>query len=259
LCTSHCPCAATHSIFSLILSNFLPYNPCSSSLLLLLLPYTSSRGQQLIHCIRVAKAQTIIMSGRFVSAWESATDLMGSEERPTAFSLAGEPHAGSCVSPLDRQWLEGGVGSATELNRIRLSVPRPRGTPLFHIFTSGTTGLPKAANFSHERFAGAGITWAHAMRLNSSDVYYITLPLFHGNGGVVAVAAAFHSGATIVLREKFSVSNFWKDIRKYQVPPSEWTRTKIEDGYRSRRTKKKINPIATHLHALLVSAALRCA
>eukprot|EP00007_Cunea_sp_BSH-02190019_P010190 CAMPEP_0174239278 /NCGR_PEP_ID=MMETSP0417-20130205/14068_1 /TAXON_ID=242541 /ORGANISM="Mayorella sp, Strain BSH-02190019" /LENGTH=708 /DNA_ID=CAMNT_0015318209 /DNA_START=145 /DNA_END=2267 /DNA_ORIENTATION=- len=189
---------------------------------------TSLRGEQLLHCLRVAKARSIIFSSRFLKAWQSCTNLLSSEERPCAFLMADHFNSSSpsssptsvstsasCQS-LERKWLEGGVGSTTELNRVRLSVPRPRGTPLFHIFTSGTTGLPKAANFSHERFAGAGITWAHAMRLNSSDVYYITLPLFHGNGGVVAVAAAFHSGATIVLREKFSVSNFWKDIRAYK-------------------------------------------
>lgn len=87
--------------------------------------------------------------------------------------------------------------------------------PVFHIFTSGTTGRSKAACFSNRRFYGAGVTWSSHMHLKSSDNYYIPLPLFHGNGGVVAVAACIISGCNMVIRDKFSASNTLSDIRKY--------------------------------------------
>ncbi|KAI8917325.1 hypothetical protein BC831DRAFT_516559 [Entophlyctis helioformis] len=89
-------------------------------------------------------------------------------------------------------------------------------TPLYYIFTSGTTGPSKAAKFSHRRFIGAAVTWAGPSGLKTGDRYYITLPLYHGNAGVVAVAPCYLLGNTIVLREKFSVSNFFKDIREHQ-------------------------------------------
>ncbi|KAJ3085019.1 hypothetical protein HK102_000397 [Quaeritorhiza haematococci] len=88
-------------------------------------------------------------------------------------------------------------------------------TPLFFIFTSGTTGPSKAAKFSHRRFIGAAVTWAGPSSLRLGDRYYITLPLYHGNAGVVAVAPCYFLGNPIVLREKFSASNFFKDIRQY--------------------------------------------
>eukprot|EP00128_Syssomonas_multiformis_P012337 Colp12_sorted_trinity150504_noHs@18630 len=88
--------------------------------------------------------------------------------------------------------------------------------PLFYIFTSGTTGKSKAAKFSHLRFIGAGLAWAPPCQLTSSDVYYITLPLYHGNAGAVALSPCYWSGCTMVIREKFSASNFFKDVRKYQ-------------------------------------------
>ena len=92
--------------------------------------------------------------------------------------------------------------------------------PVFYIFTSGTTGASKAAYFSHRRFMGAGITWTYPMSLTSSDVYYVVLPLFHGNGGVVAVSACWNVGAQMVIREKLSVREFWVDVRRYGVTAS---------------------------------------
>jgi fatty-acyl-CoA synthase len=88
--------------------------------------------------------------------------------------------------------------------------------PLFYIYTSGTTGKSKAALFSQRRFVGAGVSWSISARLNTSDKYYICLPLYHGNGGVVAVSAVFRVGCTMVLREKFSATNFLNDIRTHQ-------------------------------------------
>ncbi|KAJ3192177.1 hypothetical protein HK101_006929, partial [Irineochytrium annulatum] len=87
--------------------------------------------------------------------------------------------------------------------------------PLYYIFTSGTTGPSKAAKFSHKRFVGAAVTWAGPSGLEKGDPYYITLPLYHGNAGVVAVAPCYLIGNPIVLREKFSASNFFKDIRDH--------------------------------------------
>ena len=55
------------------------------------------------------------------------------------------------------------------------------------------------------------------MSLTASDVYYVTLPLFHGNGGVVAVSACWNVGAHFIIREKLSVREFWTDVRRYSV------------------------------------------
>uniref|UniRef100_A0A0G4I2U5 AMP-dependent synthetase/ligase domain-containing protein n=1 Tax=Chromera velia CCMP2878 TaxID=1169474 RepID=A0A0G4I2U5_9ALVE len=86
----------------------------------------------------------------------------------------------------------------------------------FYIYTSGTTGKSKAAIFNHKRFIGAGVTWTRHMDLESRDVYYQTLPLYHGNGGVVAVSSCFRCRCPMVLRKKFSASNFFPDIRKHR-------------------------------------------
>lgn len=82
---------------------------------------------------------------------------------------------------------------------------------LFHIFTSGTTGLPKAAKFNHVKFWGSGSAVGEFFGLKASDRIYCSLPLYHSSAMVLGVAAAWSLGAPIILRKKFSASNFWKD------------------------------------------------
>ncbi|MDY0401896.1 AMP-binding protein [Sulfurovum sp.] len=87
--------------------------------------------------------------------------------------------------------------------------------PAFVIFTSGTSGPSKPALFSHRRMIGAGVSWGLRTGMESSDSCYISLPLYHGNGLAVAFSAVIFSGATAVLRRKFSVTHFWEDINRY--------------------------------------------
>ena len=89
--------------------------------------------------------------------------------------------------------------------------------PLYYIFTSGTTGLPKAALMSHLRFLNAGGVIAGLLDLRRGDVFYNVLPLYHGAGGMVVISVALHLGIPIVQRRRFSASEFWNDVRTHQV------------------------------------------
>jgi len=88
---------------------------------------------------------------------------------------------------------------------------------LLYIYTSGTTGLPKAAVVRNSRFYFyvMGIYYMNAMYNLKKLVFYNPLPLYHSAGGVVGVGLMMGCGATVVLRKKFSVRNFWKDCIKY--------------------------------------------
>ena len=81
-----------------------------------------------------------------------------------------------------------------------------------HIYTSGTTGLPKAANVSNLRLMQWSHWFAGLMNTQPSDRMYNCLPLYHSVGGVVATGATLVSGGTVILRERFSASEFWKDV-----------------------------------------------
>ncbi|MGO9852700.1 MAG: long-chain-acyl-CoA synthetase [Steroidobacteraceae bacterium] len=81
-----------------------------------------------------------------------------------------------------------------------------------YIYTSGTTGLPKAANVSHLRLMQWSHWFAGLIDTQPDDRLYNCLPMYHSVGGVVATGAALVGGASVVLRERFSASNFWQDI-----------------------------------------------
>ncbi|KAM6943054.1 long-chain fatty acid transport protein 2-like [Xenentodon cancila] len=89
-------------------------------------------------------------------------------------------------------------------------------SPALYIYTSGTTGLPKAAVINHERVWMASFVQSFA-GVRSNDIIYIYLPLYHTAGFLMGLGGAIDKGLTVVLRHKFSASNFWNDCRKYNV------------------------------------------
>ena len=86
-----------------------------------------------------------------------------------------------------------------------------------YIYTSGTTGDPKAATITHKRLRMMLLGFVSAIVPKKSDRIYNVLPLYHSAGGIVAVGIALTTGASLVLKKKFSVNEFWEDVNKYQV------------------------------------------
>ena len=88
----------------------------------------------------------------------------------------------------------------------------------FYIFTSGTTGMPKASVMTHYRWlralAGFG---GLGMRLTTDDTLYCALPLYHNNALTVALSSVLNSGSTLALGKSFSASKFWDDVIGYDA------------------------------------------
>jgi fatty-acyl-CoA synthase len=89
--------------------------------------------------------------------------------------------------------------------------------PYLLIFTSGTTGQPKAALCSQQRLAFIGWNLCTRRGITRGDVCYQAMPLFHSNQLMAGWAPAVHSGATMVFRRRFSASGFLPDVRRYGV------------------------------------------
>ncbi|XP_040826440.1 long-chain fatty acid transport protein 6 [Ochotona curzoniae] len=85
-----------------------------------------------------------------------------------------------------------------------------------YIFTSGTTGLPKAAVITQLQ-ALRGSTGLWAFGCTADDIIYITLPLYHSSASLLGIGGCVELGATCVLKKKFSASQFWNDCKKYNV------------------------------------------
>jgi fatty-acyl-CoA synthase len=83
------------------------------------------------------------------------------------------------------------------------------------IYTSGTSGEPKAVKCSHGKVAIAGVTMTQRFSLGPEDICYVSMPLFHSNAVLVGWAVALACRGSLVLRRKFSASQFLPDVRRY--------------------------------------------
>lgn len=108
---------------------------------------------------------------------------------------------------------------AEECGSMRGAPLRVAGTALddllMLIFTSGTSGEPKAVRCTHEKVAGPGVMLAERFELGPSDVFYLSMPLFHSNAVMAGWAPAVAARGSIALRRKFSASQFIADVRRF--------------------------------------------
>ncbi|MBG0828640.1 AMP-binding protein [Planomonospora sp. ID67723] len=93
--------------------------------------------------------------------------------------------------------------------------PEP-GDPLLLLFTSGSTGAPKAVICGQGRLAAIAERGGR-FGIGRDSVTYLAMPLFHGNAIMANLAMATHAGATVAMRRRFSASGFLPDVRRYGV------------------------------------------
>jgi fatty-acyl-CoA synthase len=119
---------------------------------------------------------------------------------------------GSGVTPTTIEEMERLSATAPTANPQSASAVLAKDTA-FYIFTSGTTGHPKASVMTHKRWLSAlAIFGGLGLRLRGSDTLYSCLPLYHNNALTVAIGSVINSGATLALGKSFSASKFWDEV-----------------------------------------------
>ena len=88
---------------------------------------------------------------------------------------------------------------------------------LMLIFTSGTSGEPKAVRCTHGKIAVPGRMLAGRFGLGTGDTVYVSMPMFHSNAIMAGWAVGLAAGAAIALRRRFSASGFLPDVRAFGV------------------------------------------
>ncbi len=105
-------------------------------------------------------------------------------------------------------------GGADPRAIVSSSTPHPEDLYLL-LFTSGTTGDPKAVRCTQGRLATIGGRAAAGYGFVRDDVAYCTMPLFHGNALMALWAPSMVVGATVALARRFSASGFGADVRRF--------------------------------------------
>jgi fatty-acyl-CoA synthase len=159
-------------------------------------------GVGLAHCLRIVAPKCAIVAGELAEQFEA---VRGEACIPCAW-LSGAVRDGFSALDAALARLPGGALAESECPSPAIDL-----TALY-IYTSGTTGLPKAARVSHYRV----MQWIHwfsgLLDTQPSDRMYDCLPLYHSVGGVVAVGATLVGGGSVVIRRRFSASDFWRDV-----------------------------------------------
>jgi fatty-acyl-CoA synthase len=168
---------------------------------------TNLAGNALAHCINVVDPKHIIV----------ATELFEALQTARAY-LTGDPkiwlhgNADANFPRIDRE-VDGLSGERLANGERRSLTIEDRA--LF-IYTSGTTGLPKAANVNHYRLMLASHAFAGVMDTRKTDRMYDCLPMYHTAGGILATGSLLVGGGSVVIRERFSVREFWDDVVRWE-------------------------------------------
>ncbi len=180
---------------------------------------TESRGKALKHAFDVTDSKLLFLGSECIDKVQSSDAVLAMIEDCELNTLViadnGKDKHALKIAAMDIQDFIAAASSENPDKTLRSEVVGIY--PLFYVFTSGTTGLPKAALLSHMRWLGVGDGWANLLDITQDDVFYCILPLFHGAAGMSLASNAVSGGASIVLRRKFSASKFWEDVREYKI------------------------------------------
>ena len=166
---------------------------------------TNLTGKGLVHCIKISDAKLLIFGHESAQIVNDSRDLIESEYKKLEYFSYG-----------------GAVPFAQHLNPLLLEhspQPPPRSVRKnlksednwAFVYTSGTTGLPKAAIITHHRYFLASYSFAILFDVTKKDRVYLALPLYHSAGGIIGLGMLLHSNALLVIRKKFSATKFITD------------------------------------------------
>ncbi len=178
---------------------------------------TNLRQDSLRHCLSLHPAKTYIIGEEVIDAFEEVKNGLKLQPRQTLYFI---PDTGQKPAP------DGFIDFSKAAAAAKSPVYNPATTAavkpadsIAYVFTSGTTGgMPKAAVIPHGRLVGGRYyNGKIVLDMQPTDTMYIPLPFFHTNALALSWPPIFANGSAVAIRRKFSVSNFWSDVRKYNA------------------------------------------
>jgi fatty-acyl-CoA synthase len=167
---------------------------------------THLSGPPLAHCVDLVAPRLVIAASELVDSLAATLPALSS-----APSLWAHGAGRDDLPRVDREVERHSGQGLSDAERRPVTVE----DCALYVYTSGTTGLPKAARVSHARLMQWSHWFAGIMDTRASDRMYDCLPMYHGVGGVSAIASVLVSGGSVVIRNGFSARRFWSDIVRW--------------------------------------------
>ncbi|MFX1277889.1 MAG: long-chain-acyl-CoA synthetase [Promethearchaeota archaeon] len=175
---------------------------------------TRQRATTLRHSLKLNQVRIYVIGEELIDAFEEVKEDLDLSSEDKLFYVEDK---GQMKKP------EGYLDFKAQTEKQSISNPPTTADMLgkdtyVFIFTSGTTGLPKAAHIRNIHTVGSILGWGKmALNMQPDDIYYICLPIYHSNALHIGWSAAIANGSAVALARRFSVSNFWKDINKFKA------------------------------------------
>jgi len=175
---------------------------------------TNLTEHPLVHCITAVSSSAIVFGTELAAPLEAVKDELGFSGPDRFIAIADQK--GDAIP----SWAVGVDLEDPSLSSSNLPVTKQiqLSEMAYYIFTSGTTGLPKASRISHDRHYRMAMAFSEiALDMKPSDRIYVCLPLYHSSAMYIGFGTVMYSGASMFLRRKFSASKFLEETRQYQT------------------------------------------
>ena len=170
------------------------------------------KAKGLLHCVTVASCKAVVFGTEVVETIAAiAAPLRASGVLLFSYGPRGPP-----------AWADGDVdtflaGASEGAPPAELRAGIGMTDTFAYVYTSGTTGLPKACKVLHLKMYGSGAGFPKMFGTTAADRLYCTLPLYHSAGGGIGACHMVVLGCTLIIKRKFSATHFWADCVKYRA------------------------------------------
>ncbi len=175
---------------------------------------TRQRSSILLHSLKLNPVRFYIIGEELIKPFEEIKSELGLTGEEKLFFLKDKDKIDIPENFVD---LKKEIDYESKENPSTKSEIKGKDTYIY-IFTSGTTGLPKAVHIRNMYTVTSIDAWSSViLHMTPDDIMYISLPLFHSNAIHIAWSAAIGGGSAIAIARRFSVRNFWEDIKKFNA------------------------------------------
>ena len=175
---------------------------------------SSLTGDPLIHCVNSSESSLCIVGAELAPAIEEVLNELNVKGNDKFLWVSdGDSYTKPdwCIN------LRSVIDTSDDSNLEETNNVKAKDTA-FYIFTSGTTGVPKAAIFPNVKIVAASTNISTGgYRMDHTDCMYNCLPLYHSTGLMLGLCACVRVGASTLIKRKFSASSFWREASEFNT------------------------------------------